>query len=229
MLSTWWRQPGLAKSAGIAAGIVAAAALAWFTVNTPERGHDPLAADMEKNSALYFAIERDMTRLVHDAKTGTARTIALTDQYALVSLDDGSRYYVRAGEGRVVLAELLASQLAGAKPGTAPAVFSLPDVQPPATPVARMMRVIGPNWLTLVGPLLFIYVIFAMNPLRGPAGLFRLARKPRTRFDDVVGVDEAKEALQDIVAYLKNPAKFSQLGAKPPKGIVLEEIGRAHV
>jgi len=222
MLSTWWRQPGLAKSAGIAAGIIAVAAVAWLTFNTPERGHNPLATDMEKNSALYFAIERDMTRLVHDAKAGTARSIALTDQYALVGLDDGSRYYVRTGEGRVVLAQLLASQLAGAKPGTAPAVFSLPDVQPPSTPIERMMRAIGPNWLTLAGPLLLLYVILAMNPLRGPAGLFRFARKPRTRFGDVVGVDEAKEALQDIVAYLRNPGKFSQLGAKPPKGIVLE-------
>src|SRR4029079_16620578 len=134
MLSSWWRGAGRARSAGLAAGIAAVAALAWFTFTTPERGHDPLATDIEKNSALYFAIERDMTRLVHDAKAGTARTIALTDQYALVTLDDGSRYYVRTGEGGVVLAELLASQLAGAKPGAAPAVFSLPDVQPPATP-----------------------------------------------------------------------------------------------
>ncbi|HKU70478.1 MAG TPA: AAA family ATPase [Burkholderiales bacterium] len=222
MLSSWWREPGQAKAAALAAGIIAAAALAWFTFTTPERGHDPLATDMEKNSALYFAVERDMTRLVQDANAGTARTIALTDHYALVNLDDGSRYYVRTGEGRIVLAELLAGQLANAKPGTAPAVFSLPDVQPPATPIARMMRVIGPNWLTLVGPLLFIYVILAMNPLRGPTGLFRLARKPATRFRDVVGVDEAKEALQDIVAYLKHPQKFSQLGARPPKGVVLD-------
>ena len=57
-----------------------------------------------------------------------------------------------------------------------------------------------------------------MNPLRAAAGMFKVADKPQTRFKDVVGVEEAKEALQDMVAYLKNPDKFSRMGAKPPKG-----------
>jgi cell division protease FtsH len=59
-----------------------------------------------------------------------------------------------------------------------------------------------------------------MNPMRN--GLFKTARRPDTRFGDVIGVEEAKEALQDIVAYLKDPRKFSELGAAPPKGVVLE-------
>ena len=69
---------------------------------------------------------------------------------------------------------------------------------------------------------MILYLILVMNPFRGAAGMFKVAQKPQTRFKDVVGVEEAKEALQDIVAYLKNPDKFSQLGARPPKGIVLE-------
>ena len=77
-----------------------------------------------------------------------------------------------------------------------------------------------PAWLSLLGPLLILFLILTMNPLRG--SLFKTARKPATRFDDVVGVEEAKEALQDIVAYLKNPGNSRELGAKPPKGIVLE-------
>jgi cell division protease FtsH len=60
-----------------------------------------------------------------------------------------------------------------------------------------------------------------MNPARG-TGMFKTTAKPDIRFTDVIGVEEAKEALEDIVAYLKNPAKFSELGAKPPKGVVLE-------
>ncbi|MCU0518092.1 MAG: ATP-dependent zinc metalloprotease FtsH [Oscillatoria sp. Prado101] len=41
------------------------------------------------------------------------------------------------------------------------------------------------------------------------------------RFDDVAGVDEAKVELQEIVDFLKNAAKYTRLGAKIPKGVVL--------
>lgn len=44
---------------------------------------------------------------------------------------------------------------------------------------------------------------------------------PRVTFADVAGVDEAKEELQEVIDFLKNPAKFKQLGAKIPKGILL--------
>jgi ATP-dependent metalloprotease len=40
-------------------------------------------------------------------------------------------------------------------------------------------------------------------------------------FDDVVGVDEAKADLQELVLYLKDPTKFTRLGGKLPKGILL--------
>ena len=40
-------------------------------------------------------------------------------------------------------------------------------------------------------------------------------------FKDVAGEDEAKESLQEIVDYLHDPAKYSQIGAKMPKGILL--------
>ena len=42
-----------------------------------------------------------------------------------------------------------------------------------------------------------------------------------TTFADVVGVDEAKKELEDIVAYLKDPAKFTRLGGKMAKGVLL--------
>ncbi|KAK7544278.1 protein YME1 [Phyllosticta citribraziliensis] len=43
----------------------------------------------------------------------------------------------------------------------------------------------------------------------------------KTRFRDVHGCDEAKEELQDVVDFLKNPGKFNNLGGKLPKGVLL--------
>src|SRR5512146_861725 len=46
-------------------------------------------------------------------------------------------------------------------------------------------------------------------------------RHGRVTFDDVAGVDEAKEDLQEIVEFLRDPQKFSRLGGKIPKGALL--------
>ena len=45
--------------------------------------------------------------------------------------------------------------------------------------------------------------------------------RPRTRFDEVIGADTAKEELKFFIDFLKNPRRFSALGLKPPKGVLL--------
>jgi cell division protease FtsH len=45
--------------------------------------------------------------------------------------------------------------------------------------------------------------------------------QPRVTFDDVAGIDEAKEELREVVEFLKDPQKFSRLGGKIPKGVLL--------
>ena len=53
------------------------------------------------------------------------------------------------------------------------------------------------------------------------ARLVNAGEKNRVTFDDVAGVDEEKEELEEIVEFLKNPKKFTDMGARIPKGVLL--------
>lgn len=73
------------------------------------------------------------------------------------------------------------------------------------------------------------YSIFGMNEQRLggiTTKVHKFFKKGETSeksyaFDDVQGCDEAKKELEEIVEFLKNPAKFNKLGAKMPKGVLL--------
>ena len=49
----------------------------------------------------------------------------------------------------------------------------------------------------------------------------KLERNSKTRFTDVAGADEEKEELTELVSFLKNPEKFTEMGAKIPRGVLL--------
>jgi len=50
---------------------------------------------------------------------------------------------------------------------------------------------------------------------------FQMEAKTGVQFDDVAGIEEAKEELQEVVSFLKNPEKFTAIGAKIPRGVLL--------
>ena len=56
---------------------------------------------------------------------------------------------------------------------------------------------------------------------RNLSGKERVNSNIQTRFDDVAGINEAKEELEEIVRFLKEPDKLKKLGARIPKGILL--------
>src|SRR5688572_21911619 len=67
-----------------------------------------------------------------------------------------------------------------------------------------------------------------LNPVKSMSSLTRGRLRARDRkarsntgFDEVAGVDEAKEELEEIVKFLRSPAKFASLGARVPKGALL--------
>jgi cell division protease FtsH len=90
------------------------------------------------------------------------------------------------------------------------------------------------NLVTLLLPvaLLIGFWFFMMNRMQGRGGGGAMGfgkskakmlteREGRVTFDDVAGIDEAKEELEEIVEFLRNPQKFSRLGGQIPKGALL--------
>ncbi|WP_299297816.1 ATP-dependent metallopeptidase FtsH/Yme1/Tma family protein, partial [uncultured Fretibacterium sp.] len=59
-----------------------------------------------------------------------------------------------------------------------------------------------------------------MSFAKSKAKLF-LDNRPKVTFNDVAGCDESKEELQEVIHFLKDPAKFTRLGAKVPRGVLL--------
>ncbi|MCC6864225.1 MAG: ATP-dependent zinc metalloprotease FtsH [Rhodobacteraceae bacterium] len=146
--------------------------------------------------------------------SGDVQSVTLDGERVLVRGKDGAQYLTIRPEGENLADRLISKGI---------------EVKAEAQEQSGFMSALG-IWLPFL--VLIGVWIFFMNRMqgggRGGAMGFGKSRaklltekQGRVTFDDVAGIDEAKEELEEIVEFLRNPQKFSLLGGKIPKGALL--------
>ncbi len=163
--------------------------------------------------------ELPISQVITKIKNGEVRQVVVNGNQLTVTLNSGEEIVSR----REVATDFLATlSQAGADPA------SIPDgvVVAEGLPWGDILLSLLPVFLIA---LIFFYFIRQarggtadiLSFGRSRAVLFERGRKPGVTFNDVAGVDEAKQELLEVVDFLKNPGKYRALGARIPKGVLL--------
>ncbi|MCQ9205767.1 MAG: ATP-dependent zinc metalloprotease FtsH [Omnitrophica bacterium] len=155
--------------------------------------------------------------LEHNKENPTIESVKLTDnlvQGTFTEGVEGVRFYLYVPEDDKAIVELLRTNV------------NQFEVEPPKT--------IWSNLFYSFAPLIFFvlmiwYFSHKGNQMGsrvwnfGKSRAVSLDKEKRTKitFDDVAGIDEAKEELQEVIEFLKDPKKFQRLGGRFPKGVLL--------
>jgi len=151
---------------------------------------------------------------IHRVDSGNVTSARIDGEKVYITGKDSHSYYTIRPQGADVADKLLAKNVA---------VEVTPQQQ---SGFLSMLSLYLP-FIILIG----IWIFF-MNRMQGGGkggamgfGKSRAKllteKQGRVTFDDVAGIDEAKEELEEIVEFLRNPQKFSRLGGKIPKGALL--------
>jgi cell division protease FtsH len=164
---------------------------------------------------------------VNHVKNNHVESVTIKDTEIIGKFNE-SGLASRGGKGKVTFVVYYKPEVQGERLGRLLEESGVKtDSEPPRTWLWNLVGMILPI-VFLVG---IFYFVFARN-LRGGAGgmlmsfgrsRHRLQSKDRVKvtFNDVAGVEEAKEELTEIIEFLKNPKKFQRLGGRIPRGVLL--------
>ena len=183
----------------------------WHANSAPDAPpEDPSAAmlqALERSTDAWTANRRDLSTLVGDMRNERIASAALSTHGIYVSTVDGQHYWLADQSGRIG-ETILRDYASGAR------LF----------PVALFDTDGERRWYDVaLGQWPFLLLLLAALGF----GAWQLRPYPTlkqgtgVRFADVIGASEAKLALQDVTAYLRDPVAFAALGARPPKGVLL--------
>jgi cell division protease FtsH len=171
---------------------------------------------METHAHLWFAEERPLSALM-SLPAGSVSEAGIGGSYLLLSQGD-KHFYVRLP---AVLRD--ASSLRALLPAGV-TLHALDDQLAPRHDAApTLFRELPLQNIAGIATLA-VFALLLATLLRGAMSPFSVLRPSRDEegFDQVIGAHSAKRALEDIVRYLRDGKAFSRLGARAPKGVIME-------
>ena len=183
----------------------------------------PAALAFEKEPETWLRHPREASEFERAIAAGEVRAVGIGGSLALYTDKSGQRHSARLVDCGPGCANELASHL-GALSLKHGFVLTGADIDP-RTPSQKAMQ--GLDGLgKVLGTLLPVALIFALLLFQSKGsigfGRTKLADKPDTGFDAVIGADEAKKALRRVAAFMKDPAQYAAIGAQAPRGVLLD-------
>lgn len=160
------------------------------------------------------SLEIPFSQFVSDVEQGRIKDVTITGQQVTGHLSDGGSFQTYLPENDTTLIPLLTKN----------------GVAITAKPETESFSLLGAliSWFPMI--LILAVWIFFMRQMQGGGKAMGFGKSKakllteshgRVVFDDVAGVDEAKEDLQEIVEFLRDPQKFQRLGGRIPRGVLL--------
>lgn len=164
--------------------------------------------------------EVPLSQLVSDIREGKVQSVEITGTSVNVAYKDNSESFTTRVEDGATLVAIL--QNADIDPGSV-------EIKVADQSMSRFWMELLATFLPLV--LMGAFFIFLLRQARGSQdGILGFGRskaklfskgKQDVKFADVGGVDEAKKELEEVVDFLKHPKKYTSMGARTPKGVLL--------
>lgn len=174
-----------------------------------------LIKEMNQDVAAWKNTEKDFSNVLSDLHNKNVAAAGISDGALLITTVGGEKYMVSDDWGQFSLKFLSDYTNAGAN--TFP--FAILKSGTSGTGKSQMN---GAQWFQLLFiPLLIVGSVIGYVVHNRFGRIFPLQKGSELRFKDVIGATEAKTSLADVVAYLESPERFAEMGAKPPKGVLL--------